>query len=432
MKNFPNQISDFERIRAGLQVIKSLQAAGRDPSVSEVLGYECARRGVYTFRGLSFDTATKAQIEAAIKEMKAKDYADQGPLTFARDLRRTLRFLGWIDGEANLTHAGDELLATDPFSVEEQAVLVEGLMNIRVPDRTEKYWHHPTPVLLKLLADAPSYRREGLELAFQPQDDSDAEFDKALAMYPMPRDQRIKAMATTTSQRANAVKILPKLCIYAGLIVESNDHYLHLSQDGWALIDQPKTPSTGDKAKKSISKRPRRTTVGRKVTSDTIAKKINTKLPRTLSAEEQKRAAERLNERTADHQALVTRMAKHIGDDDGTFFEDQYSYDMLWVSNSDAALDAFLFEMKTVTDEKDAHVRVRSAVGQLSYYDYFHAGARLKGGRQIQRVVVVDTDLPVELKEYLTHEGVAAILHEVGKAPVALNSLGQSVLDQLP
>ena len=423
-------MSQFERIRAGLALIKELNGAGKDPSSSDVFGYECARRGIYTFRNLDFDTATKAQIEAAIKDMKAKDYADQGPLTFARDLRRTLRFLGWIDADADTTTAGDELLATKPGSVEEQALLVEGLMNINVPDRNEKYYHHPTPVLLKLLASAPSYRRDGLELAFQPQDDSDAEFQKVLKMYPLDRAERIKQMGTSTSQRNNAVKILPSLCAYAGLIVEQEDHYFYLSQEGWALLGQPPTPSTGTAAKKSIAKRGRRTTVGKLVTSKSIAKRKNDKPPRTLTPEEQARAAEKLQERTTAHQALVSRMAAHIGDGDGEFFEDEFSYDMLWVPH-DTAIQAFLLEMKTITGTTDAHARVRGAVGQLSYYEYFHAGPRLKG-RDIQRVVVVDADLPEELKDYLTHENIAAISYAEGGTPVGLNPLGVKVLGLLP
>jgi hypothetical protein len=300
-----------------------------------------------------------------------------------------------------------------------------------VPDKAEKYYHHPTPVLLKLLASSPSYRRDGLELAFQPQDDSDAEFHKALAMYPLPRPERIREMGTSKSQRDNAVKILPSLCVYAGLIVEEPDHYFYLSQDGWALVGQPPTKSTGTRAKRAIVRRRRRTTVGKKVTSDTIARRRAVKAPRTLTDDEQRRANEKLAERTNDHQGLVKRVAQYIGDSDGTFFEDEFAYDMLWVPD-DLGPPALLFEMKTILGIADAHARVRSAVGQLSYYEYFHAGARLQDCRSVQRVLVVDSDLPPELLEYLTFEKIAVLSYPLNGRLAGLNELGQDVLAQLP
>jgi hypothetical protein len=431
MKNFPNQISRFERIRAGLALIAELDDAGQEPSVSEVLGYECARRGIYTFRGLGFDTATKAQIEAAIADMRTRDPEDQGPLTFARDLRRTLRVLGWIDAHAGTTRKGAELLATAPGSVAEQGVLVEGLLNIEVTEKDGSSPHHPTMTLLRLLDHRESYRRDGLELAFQPKDDSDAEFQKLLPMYAMARPDRIKAMNTTRSQRDNAVKILPSLCVAAGLVVESGDHYFSLSQEGWALLGRPPTARASTATKRQIARRGRRTTVGRLVTAKTIAKRRSAGPPRTLSAEEQQRASKKLLERTTAHQALVSRMAGHIGDGGGELFEDEFSYDMLWVPHQ-PKLPALLFEMKTITGAADAHARVRTAMGQLSYYEYFHVGPRLRQ-RAIQRVIVTDDRLPAELLGYLSHEKIAAIVFGGSDpTPTGLNPSGTKVLGLLP
>ena len=209
MKNYPNQASSFPRIRSTLALIHELNMAGLDPSSSEILGYACAERGIYTFRNLDFDTATKQEVDARIAEMRAKAQDDQGPLTFARELRRTLRDLAWIDSNADLTPKGAELLASAPNSVEEQAMLVEGLLGMVVTNKDGSNPHHPVLVLLKLLAHAPSHRREGLELAFEPNDDSHAEYNRVLKLYPLPRDLRIAAINTTTAQRANAVKIIP-------------------------------------------------------------------------------------------------------------------------------------------------------------------------------------------------------------------------------
>ena len=103
---------------------------------------------------------------------------------------------------------------------------------------------------------------------------------------------------------------------------------------------------------------------------------------------------------------------------------------MLWVPH-DGKLPAVLFEMKTVTDETDAHARVRHAVGQLSYYDYFHAAPRL-GGREIMRCAVFDTKVPTELCEYMTHARVGAVVVPVGGDTEGLNPRGLKVLGLLP
>lgn len=114
----------------------------------------------------------------------------------------------------------------------------------------------------------------------------------------------------------------------------------------------------------------------------------------------------------------------------GTFFEDEFSFDMFFIPFN-VEFKASLFEMKTVTSDNDAHARVKSAVGQLSYYEYFHAGARLDENREIQRVIVVDGELAIELIEYLSHEGIAALSYPKDGVAVALNQLGDLVLSEL-
>lgn len=424
MKNYPNQASTFSRIRGTLEVIRDLNDQGQDASSSDVLGYACAIAGVYTFRYLDVLTATHQQVLDRIAEERQKPGTDQGARTFARELRRTLRDMGWIDVDATVTAKGHELLGSQPNSSEEQGLLVEGLLNIEATHRSDGSPHHPVRTMLRLLAENESHHRDGLELALEPEDDSEAEFQRVRALYQLPRGDRLVALGISQHQRANAVKVFPSLAVAAGLVVEDNGGYFSLSQEGWNIIGQAASPST---AKKAIGQRGRRTTVGRLVTSKTIAKRSITRPPRMLSPEEQARAAQKLSERTASHQALVRRTAALIGDGHGDFFEDPFSYDMLWVPY-DAKLPAILFEMKSVTDEADAHARVRHAVGQLSYYEYFHAAPRLDG-RQILRCAVFDTEVPAELGEYLTHELVGAVVLPVGADAAGLNQRGLKVLE---
>lgn len=424
VKNYPNQASTFSRIRRTLAVIRDLNDQAKDASSSDVLGYACAIAGVYTFRYLDVTTATDAEVRDRIAEERQKPIADQGALTFARELRRTLRDMGWIDVNATVTEKGQQLLGSQPTTADEQGLLVEGLLSIEATHKGDVSPHHPVATMLRLLAESESHHRDGLELALEPEDDSDAEFRRVRAMYRLPREQRIAALGISNFQRANAVKVFPTLAVAAGLVVEDGDGYFSLSQEGWNIIGQAASPTM---TKKAIAKRGRRTTVGKLVTSTTIAKRRATRPPRTLSPQEQARAAHKLAERTAGHQALVSRMAERIGDGHGEFFEDPFSYDMLWVPH-DTLRAAILFEMKTVTDEADAHARVRHAVGQLSYYEYFHAAPRLEG-RSILRCAVFDAEVPAELRDYLTHELVAAVVLAVGAPAEGLNQQGLTVLE---
>ncbi|GAA6525684.1 hypothetical protein [Intrasporangium sp. DVR] len=433
MKNYPNQASTFGRIRDTLAIIHELNDQGEDATADEALGYAAAQAGVYTFRGLDGTHATQADVDARIDEEKEKPKSSQGVLTFARELRRTLRDMGWIEDSAQVTDEGKALLATGINSVEEQALLVEGLLSIQAYDRGQIHYHHPVRTMLRLLALAPSLHREGLELALAPVDDSDAEFDRVAKLYGLSRSDRMKALGITQHQRANAVKIFPSLAVTAGLIVEDDHGYFSLSQDGWNIIGGASTAATlpPAAAKKAIAqRRGRRTTVGKLVTTDSVAARRATKPPKTLSPEEQARAAEKLQERTALHQALVKRLALHIGDGVGELFEDEFSYDLLWVPDDDSA-PLVLWEMKSVSNETDAYARARHAVGQLSYYQYFHVEPTWTG-RTIARAAAFDADIPGALADYLNHDGIGAIVHEDKDQPRAVNSIGQTILDQLP
>jgi hypothetical protein len=424
VKNYPNQVSDFGRFRSTLGLIDQLnQGTTLDTSSDDDLGYELVRRRLIGFRNFPQD-ATDAQIEARIAQEKLQNTSLQAPLTTARELRRTLRNLGWIDAQTNVTSRGTALLASTPGSYEEQALLVEGLLEIAVTDINGNT-HHPVRALLRLLAIHASYQREGLELALEPLNDTDIEFQRAAALYDLPRDQRLSALGISEAQRANAVKIFPRLAVTAGLVIEES-HLYSLSQDGWAVLGQ--TPNAA--AVVINKRRGRKTTSGRKVSASTVASRRRNKPPRTLSPEEQARAAARLNERTKSHQELVRRIYDLIGDDNGDVFEDEFSYDLLWVPKPHRA-PAVLFEMKSVTNDTDAYARVRHAIGQLSYYDYFYVRPSV-GARKIERIAAFDSDIPEALKDFLSHEHVGALKSVAGEDVEALNQSGKNFLTLLP
>jgi hypothetical protein len=311
-------------------------------------------------------------------------------------------------------------------SIDEQALLVEGLLNIEVSDRDGSSFHHPVQTLLRLVAHRPSSNRAGLELALEPTDDSEAEVNRVIALYDLDADARQDALGISDAQRANAVKIFPRLAVTAGLIVEERG-LLSLSQDGWAVLGR----SPVQALRRISSRRGRRTTVGRIVTTATVASRRVVTPPRGLSLAEQRRAAGRLADRTNAHQDIVREISAIIGDEHGVQFEDPFSYDLLWVP-TDSSQSALLFEIKTIINVTDAYARVKDAVGQLSYYDYFYVSPTLPG-RSIQRVAVFNSDVTQELIDYMSNEQVGVIFIDVAHQHIdAANLQGQLALDALP
>jgi hypothetical protein len=125
------------------------------------------RAGVYGFRAMPAGPS-RDLLERLITQEQAKPASAQGPRTFARELRRTLYDMGWLNENVQVTPRGYDLLGSEPGSIDEQALLVEGLLRIEVsyPDGTHA--HHPVRALLSLLAHNSSQRRFGLELALVP------------------------------------------------------------------------------------------------------------------------------------------------------------------------------------------------------------------------------------------------------------------------
>src|ERR1700674_125305 len=116
MKNFPHQYNELPKLRGSLAAVRELNGEGANVADDGVLGYRLARRGFYTFR--HFD----GNLEGRIAQEQAKPIGDQGARTAAREIRRTLRYLGLIDALLALTEVGNQLLAANQGSPEELSV----------------------------------------------------------------------------------------------------------------------------------------------------------------------------------------------------------------------------------------------------------------------------------------------------------------------
>ncbi len=419
VKNFPNQASDLARIRQTLAVLRSLGAAGADVTDDGVLGYELARVGAYTFRGLDLSKGRPTQLLAArISQEKLKHASDQGARTNAREMRRTFLALGWLRVDGTLTVEGEQLLNSAAGSQEERILLADALWNLELSDSGGNV-SHPVRVMLDLLNTAPSHHREGLELALEALDDSPGERKRARALYLLDETQRGKALGVSRTVINNARKIFPALAKTAGLAVDDGHGNLTLSPDGHALMGDPAaTPGSVSRAGMAASQRRTR----RKVTSSTVARGMDAKPRRNLTNEEQQRAAELLAERTNRHQAVVRALAGLI-ESSGTLYEDRFAFDLLWVSDN-PSLPLILFEVKTVNG--DAAEQCRRAVAQLSWYHFFEVSPDWPE-RAVREVAVFDAPLGgKQLQKYLESEDIASV-HLQGSSFRPLSELGKDL-----
>lgn len=434
VKNYPNQAADFRRVRNTLETIEDMNAIGTAVLDDADLGYELARRRHYTFRGINYATASDVLISQRIAQERLKSASDQGARTNARELRRTLQGLGWVDGSGIVTALGKDLLASVPGSQGERDKLAQGLMNITATDADGNV-SHPVQMMLKLLGDRPSHRRAGLELALENIDDSPAEVARVLDLYRNnTTDSQVRtATGVSESQQRNNRKVFPSLAKYAGLVVEDVQNYFHLTPAGYALIGiaptssavtSPAATSTGT----GLSRKRRNFTRGYRRSAGEVGGHSTSRIvPDALTPDQQAAAQNKLNERTIAHQDLVRAFAEAIGDDAGEFWEDPSSFDLIWVPSG--TRERYLFEMKTIAADADA--QVMRAVGQLAYYDYFNARAALPRAAGT-KTLVVDDELERDLCDFLEAQGIGVLVMIPEGGIQALNPLGVKVLDRLP
>jgi hypothetical protein len=424
LKNFPHQYNDLGKVRRSLEIYQSLLGAGLDPGKNDLFGYALAEAQVYQFRngpdvepvhydGSPSDVAV--QISNRITQERKKPSSTQGACTAARELRSTLRSLGWIDVAGAVKSTGSSLLATSPFSSEERDVFRKSLMELRVDNA------HPVRILMRLIDQFQFQSRSGMELALAAADDSVGEFAELGQLLKLTQAERGKALRATDTQIKNAVKILPAWLIQTGLIAQGPDNRYSLTKDG-AIALKGSSDYSNSISPPIISK-----PVGSDgspslpvpVLPHELARHYeNSKAKRILSPDEQVAAANLLLERTKNHQELVRTLGKLCGKAD--LYEDVAAYDLVRVPEQG---DIILWEVKTVDGDETA--QVRRAAEQLSFYEYFYVRRRWQN-RPVRLAAVFDSELKKDLCDYLQYLNIGAFVLEA-EALIPLNPEGTAI-----
>lgn len=424
MKNFPHQYNDIAKLRGTLEVIRDLDAAGENVGDDGVLGYELARRQIYRFRGLDYEaTDLDRRLRRRIQEEQKKDSGTQGARTAAREMRRTLVALGWIDSNFDTTRAGTELLQAAQGSPEEIDVLLQSLSNLQVTD-ADGETSHPVLIMLRLIRDYEFSSRDGMELILEAKNDTDAEYRRIEGLLQLTRAQRQSRLGVSDYQVDNAKKILPTLALQAGLIAEDPTGTYVLTPSGEAALAGGL--GTGRRVTPARrSPRPRRSTrtsAARQVTQKTAgSRRITGAHPRT--AEEQIETTQLLVERTDRHQDLVQALAGKLSK--FKCYEDPYSFDLVADPQSSPAR-VFLWEVKTLRDDaSDAPTQARLALGQILFYENFAIPLKWSGA-QVVRAALFERPISRELADFLNVYQVAAFTLEQG-ALKGLNDAARAI-----
>jgi hypothetical protein len=390
LRNFPHQINQLEKLHASLAACADLLEDGANPLDDGELGYACARAGVYAFRGLVEPSA--AEIERRIATEQRKKTSDQGPRTFARDLRRTLYLMGLLeihDDTASISPIGQRLLQFDAGSADAEYITLwrEAILRITLaPTATHPNALRPAPVILKIVQEFPDIEKRWLALAFEAGDESDAEYRRIRAMIVADDFERaMRDIGASEFQAANAVKIIPALLEQVGLI--------HIDGSRCGITAEGEGIRAG-RTRTVVSRRGaarRRRRAGSLEANVTRPEDII--IPpaaggrREPDREAMIAALAALEARTREHQELLRKLDMRQTRDRFDLF-----------AKSSVRNEGLLFEVKA---GENFLLQGRLALGQLCLYEHFDVRPGLGQEPRILKVAVFDGEPGQDVREFL-------------------------------
>lgn len=392
LRNFPHQVNRLSKIRGALQVGSDLASRGEAVDDDGTFGYAVARAGIYTFRGLA--SPTSAQLEAAIRREQMKSQSNQGPRTFARDLRRTMVLLGLLEHTGpgwQITSLGRQLLSLpDPPDPTAASLWTDAVLQLELDDGRSI---QPARNMLRMVEQRPGIEKRWLAFALDMNDDSDAELDRVLALEHLGFNGAVASRGATAYRAANAVKILPSLLEQLGLL-SIDITVCNLTPLGAAALAGIAGAPTPAVASPSAGTAVRRRKAGYGVSDAEGVHDVAVSLGRPRTTEEQLHSAALLEERTSQHQELVRRVVARMKNVSEVRCSDD-AFDILGESSLRA--EVLLIEAKTLRG--DALVQARIALGQLLYYEYFDV--RPTTGDPIIKIVAFDSEPGDQASQFL-------------------------------
>jgi hypothetical protein len=376
MKNFPHQVNRIDRFTQGLAVFSTLAEKDADLRDDGVVGDALARAGAYHFRG---HTDTE-KVEELLEAEHAKSPSDQGTRTMARELRRTFEGLGLLSPVAGVLRPTPDALRlleldSDPAAPEAHAIWRRAFHDLEITDLDGT--SHPYEILLRLAGERPGIQKGLLGLALEARDDSEAEFQRLIALVD--DDATAPAwekLGVSSAQRANSIKILPAVAEQLREVVIVDGRAYVALQDPLEPREESRRRSTG-----AVRSRRRRYDRNRdRGNRPKIPQTTTRSYDPDLSAIRYRSHEECL---AAFDALIVTSFDRWEGD-----------YDLAVESGA----DLLLAEVKTIRTDADNQVRL--GLGQLLYYEHFDVRPDWPDAT-ISRLLVVDAELDQELQVFL-------------------------------
>lgn len=414
LRNFPHQINQLDKMHAALACTAAVIEDGQNPLDDGILGYSCARKGVYTFRDLP--NPIPQELEKRISVEQRKTSSNQGPRTFARDLRRTLILMGLLDnqgGMIQISPIGQRLLQFPLNSKEPEYIQLwkEAVLRIILPPTPQHRENlQPAPLMLRIAEAYPGIEKRRLSLAFEAQSNSDDEFRRLKTLISSKDFERVRRrIGATTPQVNNSVKIIPALLEQTGLL-EIRDGICRISNEGRQLRQ--------GKQETIVSPQPQRVPPHRKKRASRLPEP-NVKEPndipissptrrRSPSPEVLDAALELLGERTREHQVILRQLVSVLQNVSGKrATRDKYD---LYVEST-LRDEVLVFEVKTGLDYL---LQGRLALGQLCQYEFFDIRPLLNTNTSLLRIVVFGGEPGQDVRDFLNANGILVVVHTSG------------------
>lgn len=409
IRNFPHQVNTIAKLRGALQVAAEILERGEDLSDDGIYGYTLIRREIQRFGDLPSPTPT--ELEERIEREQAKTESNQAPRTFARDLRRTLLFLGFLTkrglGVLQLSGTGSRILGLPPLPhPETQALWIDAILGIALPGEPRGAFLHPARNMLRIVQSIPNVEKRWLAFALSMNNDSGDDLDRMLELIRGGDfDEARQAAGASEYQAANAVKILPALLEQVSLISITSAR-CNLEDLGRHVLSQHRfvTPSPVTPASVAPGRRRRRTTrYGYTVTSTEQIRIPEQGETTARTEEEQADTARLIRDGTAEHQRTVRTLVSLLQNVGETQCSED-AFDVLASSSIDDVL--LLFEVKTLRN--DGLARARDAVGQLLFYEFFDVLPRANQST-VLKVAVFNDEPGEDARAFLSYAGVLCV-----------------------
>jgi hypothetical protein len=426
MHNFPHQVSNLHKLHAALEAFSQLARRGTNLADDGVVGVAMARAGVYTFREKGASLRRLLSMEAE------KPRGMQGTRTFARELRRFFLQMGFLrrnlDDTLEITEVGRHVQTLAPDSDEGHQIWRTALRSLALIYDGNTV--HPYLALMRLVRQRPGIEAARLALALESNDDSEEEFQRILGLADRPDWHAVLLELGVSEHKArDATKILPALGRQIGDLRNEGARYF----PGPAASRAEFNPALAVRHPRARIRR-RVVALGgrqrnRRVTAETIARAPNfdNRPPDEQDLSDPAVTAEVRRERLERHERIVRSVARLLSGAGFDLSEDPYD-----ILADNPGRPSLLLEIKTLDGSlPDEIAQVRSALGQLLYYEVFHVPAHFKTSGLV-RIAVFETPISEDHYSFLESFGIiVAWLNpddSINGPPLSRKTLGESGL----